>query len=223
MRLQLKDFFKELGTITYDYFKWLLGYHLNLLGSFKNLFINLYYDTKLNIETIRREKKNILIKDAIHYEATNYNIIKIILNYLQLKKEDIFVDIGCGKGRALFFTASQYKIKRVIGIEADTKIFDIAKRNLKHLKSRKTSVFLYHSNATDFDFKDGTIFFMYHPFGPKTQKAVLDKIHRNIIKKNKKIRIVYVTPAYSFVYDEIPWLKFERALCKGYVQIWHSK
>ena len=56
-----------------------------------------------------------------------YDIIKKILNSLKLKRENIFVDIGCGKGRILFLVATE-NIKKIVGIELRKKLVDIAKK-----------------------------------------------------------------------------------------------
>ena len=47
------------------------------------------------------------------------------MNYLKLDANDVFVDLGCGKGRAVFLAAAQ-KLKKVIGVELRKELADIA-------------------------------------------------------------------------------------------------
>ncbi len=83
--------------------------------------INFYHDNKFGIKTSGVvEVQN---QDSVHYATFSYHTIFHILNHLKFNKSDIFIDLGCGKGRVLC-CAAQFKLGKVIGVELDKKIFE---------------------------------------------------------------------------------------------------
>jgi len=168
-----------------------------------------YYDKKLGIDTSIDSDSHIITQgiygDSVKYEPTAYDTIQKVIDYLRLNKDDVFVDFGCGKGRVIFSIATQ-KIKKVIGIELDEKLVTIAKANLRNLKLQNTPIEILNIDATNFDPKEGTIFFMFHPFGEKTLKIAINNIKNSLNAYPRKIRIVYNNPDCSSILDTQDWL-----------------
>ncbi len=96
-----------------------------------------YYEKRLGIETSEgRIEKDSWSKngDGHVYFPTPYGLLEKMAAYLKLDGNDVFVDLGCGKGRVVIFAAKQ-KVKAVIGVELKKSLADIAKTNLSNLKS----------------------------------------------------------------------------------------
>jgi len=93
-----------------------------------------------------------------------------------------------------------------------------------NLEKKNTHVEIIHNDATKFDPSEGTIFFMYNPFGLKTLNRVLDNIKKSLINNPRKIRIVYYAPPGIFFYtpmNAVNWLIIDSEV--GGAIIWKNK
>ena len=155
-----------------------------------------YYDKRLGIHTSGAcffKEDPSWYKDGQIYQPTSYQRLEAMLDYLKLRSEDVFIDLGCGKGRAVFLIATQ-KLKKVVGVQVRSELADMAKENLKNLKLDKTPIEIFNADAADFDVRDGTVFFMFNPFGDKTLAKIIDSIKKSLRTNPREIRIVYYKP-----------------------------
>lgn len=111
------------------------------------------------------------------YSTTHYSEIWKVLDELELRPGDTFLDVGCGKGRVLV-AAQRYGCK-VIGVEYNPELVDIARRNL----GRNAKVF--QNRAETFDYSGITAIYMFAPIGPVLLADVLAKV-------GSGVRVVYV-------------------------------
>lgn len=86
------------------------------------------WDKKLNIDTIGRDASK---EDEYHYpyEPTPYSVLEKLVESNYISKDNIVIDYGCGKGRVGFFLNNRLGCK-VIGIDFDEKMCDLARKNL---------------------------------------------------------------------------------------------
>src|SRR5262245_59558085 len=54
--------------------------------------------------------------DASPYEPLRYAAVHVILREITLRDDDVFFDVGCGKGRILCLFA-RHRLKKCVGIE----------------------------------------------------------------------------------------------------------
>jgi len=91
----------------------------------------------------------------------------------------VFIDLGCGKGRALFI-AAEYPFARVIGVEYAKDLAEIARQNLQNLRPEglREKIALYAMDAVQFEYpSDASCFvFLYSPFDGPVLQEVLRKI-----------------------------------------------
>ncbi len=189
------------------------------------LLILVIQEKRLGIEThgYSFPKDNInLYDDASPYAATSYSRLKKMINYLKLSKEDTFIDLGCGAGRPVFLVGTQ-RLKKVIGIEIRKELVDIAKRNLGNLKLNNTPIEIINTDASAFDVKEGTVFFMFNPFGEKTFTKVIENIKKSLVTNPRKVSIVYYCPVYKDLLDSQDWLVSEGEIDKTDIFVWRSK
>ena len=182
---------------------------------------DLMLDEKLGIETgqyISKEDRS-LHKDMSPSVPTPYPVLREIFEYLLPGPTDTFIDIGCGKGRAVFM-AAEGNIKKAIGIELDGNIVAVARDNLRLLKTPAVNVEFVRGDAASADLRDGTVFFMYNPFGYKTLSRVTDNIKSSLTDNPRKIRIAYYSPVHREIFDNEDWLKIEKVLDDVDTVIW---
>lgn len=125
--------------------------------------------------------------DQHGYEPT-YPIDTLVSD-LTITAKDKVMDIGCGKGYAMYLL-DRYSFGQVDGVELHPDLASIAKSNMEILfNDNKHTV--YEGNATEFDgYGNYNYFFFYNPFGAKTTELVLNKI----IEANKNKNFVIIAP-----------------------------
>jgi len=182
-----------------------------------------FWDQRLGIKTFGFHPASGKQGDSdwrVHYTPTPYSDIFRLLKMVELGADDVFVDLGSGMGRAVF-CASWMGAKRAVGIEV---VPDLCKTAIQsHVRSRLAhrNIEFFCENALDFQCRDTTVLFMFHPFGEATLRQVLHNIESERIKKpHSKLRIIYVNPVFDAVLKQTKWLE-----CIGHVasaRIWPS-
>jgi SAM-dependent methyltransferase len=157
------------------------------------------FDKKYNVSTqdIISLKDLGITNNSLWYVPTHERVLNHVIRKLNIRYEDyIFIDIGCGKGRALLM-AMLFPFKRIIGVELTETISNLAKDNVEILKQHKltkcTDIEVQCKDATNFDPpNDNLAFFLYYPFRGRILNQVLDNIYKSHADINKKILIAYV-------------------------------
>jgi SAM-dependent methyltransferase len=139
--------------------------------------------------------------------SQSYIQIYFLLSAFEVNENDIFYDIGCGRGRVVCLMARR-KIKKSIGIERDGAVAQHAKENAHRLRKRRCEIKIQHAEATEADYTGGTIYWMANPFDLKTLEIVLDRIKRTLIDNPRHMRIGYSNPVFREAVTGKTWLKF---------------
>lgn len=108
-----------------------------------------------------------------------------------------FVDIGCGKGRALIL-AHEAGFSKLIGVEFSGSLCRIARQNLDHLKIEAS---IYRQDAANFALpKEPLVLFFYNPFGERIMRQVLSHLG-----DSRRI-VVYVNPLHRNAFGKLKLL-----------------
>lgn len=108
-----------------------------------------------------------------------------------------FVDLGCGKGRALII-AKENGFERVIGVEFVKEFADVAKRNVSKCR---LNIEVIHGDATKFAFPDGPlVVYMYNPFN----EVVMAQVVKSLREHTGELWIVYANPRHDLFSS---WMK----------------
>ena len=75
------------------------------------------------------------------------------------------------------------------------------------MRGKKAPTRIINTDAVLADFSEGSVFYMFNPFGEKTLHSVLKKLELSHKKSRKKLTIIYVNPKFSSVFDYFPWLE----------------
>ncbi len=161
------------------------------------------YERLFGIKTTQIKKSD----DAnnFHYQGASYLVLSELFKKLpeHLKNKN-FIDIGSGKGRALF-CAEHAGFNNLIGVELDKELVDIANQNVKiySLKRKESNFKFVCENATTYSIPENTsVFFFFNPFSDKIMELVEKNISDYQAKTNSEIFIIYVNPQYKNV-----WIK----------------
>lgn len=172
--------------------------------SFLSLY-TLFWDWKLGVHTRGRFEDIITTEENYGYSTLSYKQIFIILKYLKIGANDVFYDLGCGRGRVLC-AAQVFKPGRIVGVEINPKLAEIAKGNLEKMQEWKSPFEIIRSSAAECDFRDATIFYIYNPFGEELLGQVLQNIHKSLALNPRKIKIAYVHANFNERLEKCDWL-----------------
>jgi predicted RNA methylase len=147
--------------------------------------------------------------DSVEYEPTPVRQFHKVLRSLPhlAPTRFVFVDIGCGKGRLLLL-AARYGFRRVIGIEVDPRLVEIARANIRAFLATSPSpanVEVIDADAANYDFPvEPAVVFMYNPFGAETTRAVIESVERSLKESPRPLFLVYLNPRHRHILDESP-------------------
>jgi len=144
--------------------------------------------------------------DGVGYQSVDYLNLRKIRRLVKIEENDTVYDLGCGKGRILCVFA-QARARKCIGVEIFPELCEIARRNAERLRGRRSPIEVRCQDVSSADLSDGTVFFMFNPFGRETMQAVLDQISRSLIDKPRKVRLIYCNPRAESSIASCTWLK----------------
>lgn len=171
---------------------------------------NLAWEFRLGISTRGKGAVETDDKEHIYYGSISYSGIEAVLNRLLLTKDDVFVDLGCGKGRVVSLAARQI-VKEVIGIEYSGELVALAEKNSRTLRGRRSPVRIVHASVDEFDYAQGTVFYVFHAFGPLTLDRVVTRLHAIYNAEHRSMRLAYVWPMHESILKQQDWLdEFDR-------------
>ena len=185
-----------------------------------------YYDSEYDINESVDPRDTIpnhpSVRHATIYFPTRVRPFMKMLKTLNLNKSNtVFVDFGCGKGRALLL-AAEFGIKKVKGIEFCDKLSSIALNNMQRYSDK------YSTSSVEFEVINNdmslynldeldNLFYLYNP----CDEYILDKVIHNIIDSYSEAPrwgvIVYQnnTINHPTIFDNYKELSF--LFCKEFI------
>lgn len=140
------------------------------------------------------------------YDPTPYVVLEELVKLNLIKKEDVVVDYGCGKGRIGFFLNNQIGC-RVIGVDHSERLLNVASKNLERYGDNGEITFV-HSKAEEYVPDEANIFYFFNPFSTKIFRQVLKRIEESKERNPREILIFF----YYSTIEYITYLPTERRL-----------
>ncbi|MBI2119452.1 MAG: hypothetical protein HYT97_07500 [Elusimicrobia bacterium] len=161
----------------------------------------------MNVEWVETTTNYRVLQDRfameqVTYEGTPYHKIRELLPALNLSSSDTLYDLGSGYGRLPLYAAMTTKIGKVKGVEISLE--RVAESNRVKNQLGLENVEFIPSNVRDYDFSDGTVFYLFNPFNDETLGIVVNKLKETAQKK--KIRIISWGRSTSY-FNQQDWLK----------------
>ena len=119
-----------------------------------------------------------------------------------------FVDLGCGKGRALL-VASQFPFRRLLGVELAPELCRIAEANIATRPEWAKRISILEHDAATISLPDGPlIIFMFHPFFARILRRVLANLQRQLRRSPRETWLLYANnPRFPGVMERFPFLR----------------
>lgn len=117
-----------------------------------------------------------------------------------------FIDLGCGKGRAMH-VASEYPFRAIYGVELAPSLYADARRNASVFAERypsRTRIEVSLGDATEFPFPSGDLaVFCYNPFEDEMIVRLVERLES--LCKAQLIYFIYLVPTGRAIVDRSPW------------------
>lgn len=127
--------------------------------------------------------------DSCSYQASLTSGIRIIKK-LNITSKDRILDIGCGKGKMLWYF-NKMGFGTSDGLELSDDLVKIARKNMEILG---IDCKIYEGNAILWKgYENYNFFYFYNPFNAKIMRKVIDSIEKTV-GKDKTITIIYFNP-----------------------------
>jgi len=118
-----------------------------------------------------------------------------------------FIDIGCGKGRAVML-ATAYPFRDVIGVELHPGLAQIAAANLKKWNASHGAIppaRIACQDALEFEFPaTPCLLYLYNPFAESILRQLIDRIAQSVAANPRAIDILYCNPKQTVPFDGHP-------------------
>lgn len=128
----------------------------------------------------------------------------------RLRREATFIDLGCGKGRALLL-ASGYRFAEVIGVEIAPSLYGIALENAAVYAAEHSGASPIHvrlGDAAGYVFPPGPlVVYLYHPFCRPVLEQVLTNLRESLEREPREVAVVYINDELRDVLDRAPFLE----------------
>jgi SAM-dependent methyltransferase len=126
--------------------------------------------------------------------ALGYTGTMRLVRRLRLGPGDVFLDVGCGAGRATCLVALT-PARRAIGIDLDPRMADLAGRNAARLRMRRCPIEIEQADATAWETPDDvTCVYMYNPVQGPLLEAVLRRLLESVDRRPRPVRLAYANP-----------------------------
>ena len=155
------------------------------------------WDKLLQIKTSGRDDSN---SDQYHYpyEPTPYSVLERLANSGLIRKKDVLLDYGCGKGRVDFFLSYQTKAK-TIGIEYDERIYQGASNNLMTAVSRRRAeMILVKAETYEVPAEVNRCYF-FNPFSVEILRKVMARILESYYEEPREILLFFYYPFEEYI------------------------
>ena len=160
------------------------------------------YDVLTGCDTSGMVHHRRLGPDAEDYQPIDPDVFCAALAHIREQFSPFtFVDLGCGKGRALLLT-EKYDFQKIIGVEFSRQLAKIAAANAAKIGSQRISIIL--ADVRQFQFPPTPlVVFLYNPFSAAIFRSVMERLHNHA----SVLYIVYVNPVHGEAISGDPRMK----------------
>lgn len=159
------------------------------------------------------------------YFPTGYAELRAVLATLDCRPDDMFIDIGAGKGRALL-VAAERPFGAVVGVEISSALCVDARANVARygggLACRDIRV--VEVDAAEWPIPhEATLIYLYNPFHGARLERLFDAIGASLDAAPRALRIVFHNPRhFEPIEGNYPWLRREAVYALEYRWIVYS-
>jgi SAM-dependent methyltransferase len=150
-------------------------------------------------------------RGAVQYGPSQAGVYARAMRVLGINPRGfLFVDFGCGKGKAVMMAARQ-SFRQVIGVELSSVLALAAEENVhRHATltdTQKASVRILCMDAREFAIPaEPAVFYFFNPFTEEVMSGVLENIRRSFVECPRECYVVYCYPVCRALLDDAAFL-----------------
>jgi SAM-dependent methyltransferase len=130
-------------------------------------------------------------------------------NGLELRPDDVLVDVGCGKGRVINWWLGRGLENRIYGLELEERLAAQARRRL----ARWPNVTIVTGDALENLPADATLIWMFNPFWAPVVERFKERLV-DVYGLDSRVRIVYFMPMFERIFADDPRFVIREVLPK---------
>ena len=155
------------------------------------------WDKLLQIKTTGRDDSR-SDRYRYPYEPTPYCVLERLANSDFIRKKDVVLDYGCGKGRVDFFLSYQTKAK-TIGIEYDERIYQSALDNQRTAVSGAKTEFVME-RAEEYEVpEEVNRCYFFNPFSVELLRKVMARIIESYYENSREMLLFFYYPSEEYI------------------------
>jgi 16S rRNA G966 N2-methylase RsmD len=195
-----------LKTFTYIKYFFYLAWNWNIPIAVFIIYHEIRGEKKYGIRTSgydelkHLQEKGIDISHSTIYMPVNYYMLEKMMSEInKLPHNKIFLDIGCGKGRAMAI-AAYHGFKKITGIDISKEFVEATKTNLGAVQQKFPLVNFEVALQDAFYYRipaDVSVIFIFNPFDEVIMSGVVENILVSQEKNPRTIRVIYINPLYE--------------------------
>jgi hypothetical protein len=151
------------------------------------------FDTRKCEQLHDRKGRIPALENATIYAPTRARPLSSLLRALNVPRDAVFVDFGCGKGRALI-VAAQYGVRRLKGIELVPEFIRTCETNLRKLRSQAGHFEwqIFNTDIKDYAVSpEDDVFYLYDPCAWPGVVTCLENILASWRQYPRLVRVIY--------------------------------
>jgi len=134
--------------------------------------------------------------DNAHYAPSGWYDLRRALAGRRVSAEDVFLDLGAGKGRVML-QAARFPFARVAGIELSPSLHRIAEANVAKRRPGFAceEVELLLGDARDYAIPDDvTVVYLYQPFAGDVFDHAIESLVASLERRPRRLTLIYALP-----------------------------
>ena len=124
---------------------------------------------------------------------TKHGLAAAIIQQCHFSPEDIFLDVGSGKG-SVCMEASFFKFKKIIGVESDLNMVSICNDNFKRLNVHHIQVVMGDILEKKEVIDEATVFYFYEPFKACVFQQIIEVLIESKYRHPRQLQVILVCP-----------------------------
>lgn len=131
------------------------------------------------------------------YEPSRWLALYVALRRGDVSRDDVFADLGSGKGRVVIQAARRYPFRRVIGVELSKELTDSARESVERNRGRLRceNVELVSSDVLEWNVPDDlSIAYLYNPVRGESFSRLVERLLEVVNRRGRHMRIIYLNP-----------------------------
>lgn len=137
------------------------------------------------------------------YQPTTDALVRILKRF-PISREDHILDIGCGKGKAMYLM-SRFPFGSIRGYDLSETLTHIANDNFSRLGLEQCRAF--QADALEFqDYDAYNYFYLYNPFPEEVFRVMMERLQESLRRRPRTCTMIYLHPVcHDYILRQTPF------------------